>query len=164
MKTLLLLSALALGPLAQASGIPGSGGGCSTVCSVADGPGDGLSEGEFRTLLEAWQQEPMEAASPALETLLFYGPESRFYLGQLPEVALAPERRNFLAAELSRDEVRIEMRLVDDLGEERGTLRAGGIPLSEKQHLRFQGTGDLGVYITSGQVKRVGLGHLWSRW
>ena len=164
MGTLLLLSSLAFAPLAEASPMPGSGGGCSTVCSVDEVLGEGLGEAEIQDLLVAWQQQPMAAASLPLETLLFYAEDTRNYLRLLPEGALNPERLNFLAAELSRNEVRVEMRLVDDLGSERGVLVAQGVPLGEKQHLRFRDSGVLGPYITSGKVKRVGLGHLWSRW
>ena len=164
MEFLLPLAVLALGPLAQANEVPGSGGGCSTVCSVADGPSGDLSEAEFLNFLLAWQEEPVGVASLALETLLFYGADSQAYLRQLPDGLLDPAHRNFLSAELSRNEVRVEMRLVDDQGEERGILEAQAVPLGKKQHLRFQGGTDLGVYITSGRVKRVGLSHLWSRW
>jgi hypothetical protein len=55
------------------------------------------------------------------------------------------------------------MRLVDGQGVERGTLSAL-VPLVEKQHLVFAGTGSLGHLETGGKVKRVGLDHLWSRW
>lgn len=66
--------------------------------------------------------------------------------------------------ELSRDVVRVEMRLVDDAGNVRGELSHRMVPLSQKQHLTFAETGTLGAFLTAGRVKRVGLGHLWSRW
>ena len=162
MKTLLLSIGLLASSFAWA-GEPGSGGGCSETCSLSDAP-EGQIEAEFRESLVAWLGQPMADASLPLETLLYYGESTRHFLSSLSDLGLSNARQAFLQAELDRDQVYMEMRVVDDEGQVRGTLKASGIPFGEKQHLRFEGTGSLGHLETGGRVRRVGLAHLWSRW
>ena len=154
----LLLAVLSTAPAAMAE-VPGRGGGCNSYCTLDDAPP--ISHEEVAELLVAWSAEEMEAPSLSLETLLFYGD---YTLALLEDQKLSPERRRFLEKELSRDRVLVEMRLVDDSGAVRGELTPRPVPLSQKQHLGFGQTGSLGAFVTAGQVKRVGLGHLWSRW
>jgi hypothetical protein len=156
--TSLFLVGLLLAPAAFAD-VPGRGGGCNSYCTLDDAPPIGHEE--VAELLAAWSLEEMEAPSLPLETLLFYGD---YTLALLENQELSPERRWFLEKELSRDRVLVEMRLVDDSGAVRGELTPRPVPLSQKQHLGFGQTGSLGAFVTAGQVKRVGLGHLWSRW
>ena len=78
--------------------------------------------------------------------------------------ALDGTHRAVLDRELARDTVVVEMRLIDDTGKTRGWLDPEAVPLTEKQHLAFSGTGTLGALITGGRVQRVGLSHLWARW
>ena len=162
MKTVLTLAVMSMLSTAWAD-VPGRGGGCSETCSLSDGP-KGQAEADFRKTVEAWKVEPMASASLPLETLLFYGGTTRDYLNGLEGLSLSTERRAFLLTELERDQVAIEMRVVDDQGRIRGTMQASDVPFGEKQHLRFKGTGTLGHLETGGRVKRVGLAHLWSRW
>jgi hypothetical protein len=96
--------------------------------------------------------------------LLYHGAETRAWLLALGVGPLDQPHHAYLLSELNRDSVKIEMKLVDDNGHERGRLTASNVGLAEKQHLSFQGTGSLGQLETGGKVKRVGLGHLWSRW
>ena len=155
----LLFSALSV-PATWAD-TPGRGGGCNAVCTVEQAPKLSLTDGELADLLLAWSREDMTAPSMALETLLFHGSST---LALLDGHDLPPERRRFLQHELSRNQVMLEMRLVDDSGTVRGTLKPTVVNLVEKQHLSFEGTGSLGGLITGGKVKRVGLNHVWSRW
>jgi len=157
------LALLLLPALPAAAVEPATGGGCSDACNVDDGP-TGLTEQAFRDTITAWLDEPMAAPSLPLETLLFYGESAVGHLAGLDLLPLDAGRRAFLARELSRTQVQIEMRLVDDAGEVRAHLAPDDIPLAEKQHLRLEGTGTLGHLETGGQIKRVGLAHLWTRW
>ena len=137
---------------------------CKTTCSLGDRQGElHLSDGEIEVLLEDWNTQPLGEPTIELETLLFYFKDTRSWLDR-NEAPLDGAHLAFLRHELSRDQVTIEMRLLDDAGEVRGTLASSDIPLKEKQHIAFEGTGSLGHLETSGKVKRVGLGHLWSRW
>ncbi len=141
-----------------------TGGGCASSCALDASPDAPMTRADFDHLLTTWAAEPVGEPTLALETLLFHGPETRSWLagagtGPLDEVHAA-----FLSNELQRDAVRVEMRLVDERGRERGTLVASNVGLADKNHLVFSGTGSLGHLETGGKVKRVGLGHLWSRW
>jgi hypothetical protein len=163
-----LCAALLFGP--PSSALPadgeaqGPGAGCASSCSVDARPHAPLSERRLRELLATWSEEGEDRESLALDTLLFHGSETASFLETHPELDLAPERRSWLRAQLARDAVRVEFRLIDDSGRTRGTVSASGVPLVQKQHLRFEGTGSLGHFEASGKVKRVGLDHLWSRW
>ena len=161
----LLLLALACAPhRPPEAATPSSAESCSsTGCSLGDARGPELSEADFIALLDAWAAEPLGESTLALDTLLFDAARSSALL-ELHGERLPEARRAWLEAELARDEVVIEMRLVDERGRERGALASAAFPLREKQHLVFQDTGTLGWLETGGKVKRVGLGHLWSRW
>jgi len=149
---------------AQATAEAPPGVDCRTSCSLGDAQDDlHLSEGEIEVLLEDWNTQTLGDATIELETLLFYFQDTQTYL-DTHDAPLDAAHLAFLRHELGRDQVTIEMRLLDDAGDVRGTLAASDIPLKQKQHIRFEGTGSLGHLETGGKVKRVGLGHLWSRW
>ncbi len=141
-----------------------SSGGCASSCALDAAPTTPMTRDQVESLLATWSAEPIGEPTLALETLLFHGPEIRAWLQTLGGGPLDDEHLQFLQDELARDTVRVEMRVVDTLGRERGTLVASSVGLAEKQHLAFEATGSLGHLETGGKVKRVGLGHLWSRW
>jgi hypothetical protein len=122
------------------------------------------SPDEFIQLLEDWSAEALASPSLALETLLFHNDHSLTLLDQLPLGVLAPARSEFLRSELRRNRAKIELRIVDEEGNLRGGLSARGLALGEPTHRHLSGTGDLGEIELSGQVRRVGLDHIWSRW
>jgi hypothetical protein len=153
---LVLLAALLAAPTARAES-------CSTDACSPEGT-DVLDLADFDRLLASWQGEELASPSLALETLLFHGERTRALLATVPAEALSEERRVFLVAELDRDSVTVEMRIIDARGALRGVATAEDIPLRTGRRLAFEGTGDLGFLITGGKVKRVGLDHLWSRW
>ncbi len=141
---------------------PAAAAGCSDACA----PGDHveLSEGAFRAWLTSYAADPPEAPGLALETLLFHGAVTREMLDIHGYGALSAAHRDVLDRELARDQVRMEMRLIDEYGELRGHMGPREFPLIEKQHFYFSDTGSLGDFLTGGKVKRVGLAHLWTRW
>ena len=158
MKTsLFLLGLMAGGPVFA------GGGGCAETCALSEAP-DLQSETEFRATLSDWMSQEEQAASLPLETLLFYSGSTLHFLASLDDLTLSADRRRFLKNELARTKVTMEMRLVSDSGDVRGTVLAADVPLGEKQHLRFQATGSLGHLESGGRVRRVGLNHIWSRW
>lgn len=148
-------------PVEQTVAYPDCAGSCALPGN--HGEADTLSESAFLGWLTQWAEEPVGEPTLALETLLFHGPRSEELLEKHGH-RLDSAHRTFLEQELSRHTVRMSMRLVDENGEVRGILETGNFPLKEKQHLVFEGTGSLGWLETGGKVKRVGLGHLWSRW
>ena len=135
-------------------------GGCNSACETDAHP---ISEEEWLAALDAWREQPIGEVGIELETLLFHAKESKNWLpvygGELPV-----EHRIYLEKELARNQVDMEMRLIDENGDVRGILASSSFPFKEKQHLPFSGTGSLGYLETSGKVKRVGVSHLWSRW
>lgn len=158
MKALVLVAAL-LGASPAVAG----GGGCAETCSLSEAPSL-QTEAQFRQSLQAWLSLEMDAESLPLDTLLYYADSTAHFLVALDGLRLESPRRAFLLRELERTQVTMEMRLVDDSGALRGTVLAAGIPLGEKQHLRFRSTGSLGHLESGGRVRRVGLNHIWSRW
>ena len=117
------------------------------------------TEAEVQSWMERWSQEAVGVASPALESLLYFSDATR---DAMPSSSLDPQHRAFLRAQLSRTDATVEMRLVDDTGRVRAHLTAKEVALGEKQHLSFQS--EVGHLVTAGQVRRVGLEHIWSRW
>ncbi|MFT4976506.1 MAG: hypothetical protein ACI8S6_002411 [Myxococcota bacterium] len=140
-----------------------SGGGCSQTGCALDAPHTTMDDTEFVGLLDEWSTEPLGESTLALDTLLFDAERSTALLSVHGD-RLTAERRAFLDRELARTEVVVEMRLVDEEGTIRGWLSSEGFSLRDKQHFAFADTGSLGWLETGGKVKRVGLGHLWSRW
>lgn len=151
------------GPVPVAVAAPPSGG-CASSCALDAAPAPAMTRADFEGLLATWATEPVGEPTLALETLLFHGPETLAWRDHLGDGPLDRAHTDFLDAELARDRVHVEMQVLDEHGDTRGTLVASNIPLAEKQHLTFSGTGSLGHLETGGKVKRVGLGHLWSRW
>jgi hypothetical protein len=138
---------------------------CVGSCALPGGHAEAeeLSESAFLGWLTQWAEEPIGEPTLALETLLFHGHRSEELLKEHGD-RLDVEHREYLVRELSRHTVHMSMRLIDEHGVVRGVLDSGGFPLKEKQHLVFADTGSLGWLETGGKIKRVGLGHLWSRW
>lgn len=138
---------------------------CRTSCSLGDATDDvHLTNDEVAFWMAEWNTQPIGESTEALDTLLFYFDDTQAALATLETLPLDAEHEAFLRQELARDEVVVEMRLLDDAGAERGHMGPVVVPLKEKQHLVFEGTGSLKHLETGGKVKRVGLGHLWSRW
>ena len=137
-----------------------STGGCATSCAIEE---KHISQEEWLKTLDVWSTQEVGISTKELDTLLFYAKDS---LGWLPVFGteLGDLHYTFLEAELRRNLVDIEMRLVDEFGMVRGVLDSSPFHLKEKQHLVFSKTKSLGWLETGGKVKRVGLGHLWSRW
>jgi hypothetical protein len=171
MLTLLLACSTANEPIAEVLTSVDSGvdaieaADCRTSCSLGDATDEvHLTNEEVAFWMSEWNSEPIGVSTEALDTLLFYFPDTELALAQLEDIPLDVEHEAFLRTQLARDEVIVEMRLLDEEGEERGHMGPERIPLKTKQHLVFAGTGSLKHLETGGKVKRVGLGHLWSRW
>lgn len=136
---------------------------CRTGCA-AQTPDEAhdLGHEEIGRLMDAVADAPVGVATLELETLLFHGAEASGWLDAHGDGPLDAAHAGWLRSELARDEVDVAFRLVGDDGQVHGDLQAR-IPLVEKQHLLLRHTGELGRMEIGGKVKRVGLGHLWSR-
>lgn len=143
----------------------GSGINCASSCTGPDPANHDVLEAELIPgILEEWNSQPIGEPTIELETLLFYLADTRAFIEAQGTPGLDQAHADFLKAELARDTVSMEMRLLDEAGQVRGFLSAPSFPLWEKQHLTFTGTGSLGHLETGGKAKRVGLAHLWTRW
>ena len=137
-----------------------STGGCATSCAIEE---KHLDQDEWINTLDVWATQEVGVSTKELDTLLFYAKDSLEWLPVFG-TELDDVHYTFLASELRRNLVDIEMRLVDEFGTIRGVLDSSPFHLKEKQHLVFSETKSLGWLETGGKVKRVGLAHLWSRW
>lgn len=135
---------------------------CSSGCAAptADELVD-FTDAEISSLIAEVGREPLGAASLAAETLLFHGADTVDYLERHPALPLDPARKAWLQAELARDSVKVNFRLVSFEGEVLGAIDPT-VPLVTKQHLRLE-AGDFGRVSINGKVKRVGVDHLWAR-
>ena len=136
---------------------------CVSTCSVQDDHYVEIPQTEWLAHLQTWAKDPVGEPTLALETLLFYAEQSLSLLPQ-HEDKLDEYHLDFLYKELHRDQVYIEMRIIDEKDIIRAKMESGDFTLREKQHLPFKQTNTLGWLETAGKVKRVGLSHLWSRW
>jgi hypothetical protein len=105
----------------------------------------------------------MSEDSPALEELLFFGAQTEFYLGGLPVSALDAPRLAFLSRELSRKQVVLEFRILDESGIARAFLPPTVVNLDKRYVFDPLNTQDFQPPEASGTVKRVGLNHIWQR-
>jgi len=139
--------------------IQSCGGGCSAP--TADEQRH-LADDELAALLDEVAEAPLAAPTLALETLLFHRSDTLAYLARNGSGTLESGKAAWLWNELERDEVTVEMRLIDEDGALRGHLEER-VLLVDKQHLRLADTGALGRLAINGKVKRVGVDHLWAR-
>jgi len=136
-------------------------GGCETAPSLND---DELDRATFEHLLEAVAAQPIGDPSIELETLLFHSAQTKALIAAYGPGPLSASQASFLNDQLTRDQVRVEMRVLDAQGRSHATLSPEVIPLVDKQHLHLHTEGQLGELIAGGRVRRVGVNHLWSRW
>ncbi|MCA9264359.1 MAG: hypothetical protein KDA60_10945 [Planctomycetales bacterium] len=135
---------------------------CASGCAVSRHPTPRLQRLEFDLLLQRYARQPMDDSSLALETLLFYGPQTQAMIVQAGLRGLDEERREFLLQELRREHAEVSIRVVDEQGVLRGWVDRVRVPL-DRRHVFAMQTRDLPAFVTSGTVKRVGLDHLWTR-
>ena len=136
---------------------------CRTGCSLAKHDIPAFTRGDFEKALRAYAQEPAEASSSALDTLLFYGPDTRHFIDKHGTGALPAGHAAFLKRQLERDHAIVEIRMVEASGRVRIAYGPARVPLGQKEHLQPQGH-DLQPLEINGTVMRTGLYHLWSRY
>jgi hypothetical protein len=138
---------------------------CVGGCATAPAPDLELSEPEIAGLLEdlALEPEPLGSESLAFEALLFHGPAVRRYLAAHGSAGLPAGHRARLERELARRNAVLDLRVIDDRGEERVRFDGLTVPLGEKRHVRAPITRNLQPLEYSGTVVRVGEKHLWAR-
>ncbi|MCA9778617.1 MAG: hypothetical protein KC800_17940 [Candidatus Eremiobacteraeota bacterium] len=141
---------------------PHGGSLCASGCALSRHPTPSLKWESFERMLVDYSQQPMSEESPALEELLYYGPQT---VGMLEHAdgKLDSERRRFLNQELSRDLVKMEFRIIDESGRVRVSLPPTIVPFDKRFVFEPLLTEDFQPPEASGTVKRVGLNHVWQR-
>ena len=135
---------------------------CASGCAASRHPTEELTQENFDKLLARYAVEPLSEDSPALESLLYFGRQTRAFLESDGFGPLDADRSQFLWRELSRTHAKVRMRLVDEYGEIRSWLASTEVPF-DRRHVFDMETERVQPLITSGTVKRVGLYHIWAR-
>jgi hypothetical protein len=135
---------------------------CASGCAASRHPTETLTREQFFALRQEMTCGPLDETNRALETLLYYGRQSRDLLSREGFGPLGPRQGDFLWAELARTHARISLRIVDESGQVRSKMRKTIVPL-DRRHVFEMESHNLQPLITSGTVKRVGLDHLWTR-
>lgn len=140
----------------------GKPGECTSGCSLGKHPIPPYGRGDFARARYAYADEHPEAPSEALETLLFYGENTKKFLADMGTGRLSPAHVAFLERELERAAV-VEIRMVDDSGRVRVAYGPQRVPFGIKQHLQPVDH-DLQPLEFNGTVMRTGVNYLWSRY
>jgi len=135
---------------------------CSSGCAVSRHPTEQLTRSHFQRLLTSYESQPVTASGPALDELLFYGPQTAQLLRQHGTGDLSAARADFLNRQLAFTHARIAIRVIDESGQRRSWQPPTVVPL-DRRHVFEMQTDKLQPLVTSGTVKRVGLDHLWTR-
>ena len=135
---------------------------CASGCAASRHPTEALTREQFFALRQEMTCGPLDETNRALETLLYYGRQSRDLLSREGFGPLGPRQGDFLWAELARTHARISLRIVDESGQVRSKMHKTIVPLDRRHEFEME-SHNLQPLITSGTVKRVGLDHLWTR-
>ena len=135
---------------------------CASGCAVSRHPTKELTKTDYRQLLRQFLREPISEDSQALESLLFFGWQTREMIKKYGTGPLDPRRAAVLQDELARTHANISIRVVDENGIVRSSLPQTSVPL-DRRHVFSMTVNKVQPLVTSGTVKRVGLHHLWTR-
>ena len=135
---------------------------CASGCAASNHPTTELTESQFRTLLSEFAEGKLNSDNQALESLLFFGPQTRRMIEQLGVGELNREHAEFLWQQLKCNSVKVSLRVVDQHGQVRSWLQPTSVPY-DRRHVFDMKTENLQSLVTSGTVKRVGLNHNWVR-
>ena len=134
---------------------------CSS-CGDARHPTPPLLKEDFETLLARYAVDTIDD-SAALDTLCYYGVQTRDMLAEHGAGALDKDHEAFLLRELSRTYVYLSVRVTDDEGIVRVSFDHHKVNIDERNHHAVDAVNNVIPPEISGTVKRVGLYHIWSR-
>ena len=135
---------------------------CASGCAASHHPTRPLTSEHFASLMRQFQQQPLDETSPALEELLYFGPQARQQIEQHGYLGLDPARSRFLWNQLTVTGALISLRVVDEHGRIRSWLDPNRVPF-DRRHVFSMKTENVQPHVTSGTIKRVGLKHIWVR-
>jgi hypothetical protein len=135
---------------------------CASGCAASSHPTKELTRERFSQLLGRFAIEPMNEDSPALDSLVYFGRQTRKFIEAKGFGPLDQQRSRFLWDELARNHAKIAIRVVDEHGEVRSWIEPTKVPL-DRRHVFDMQTNGVQPLVTSGTVKRTKLGYLWTR-
>ncbi|MCB9638493.1 MAG: hypothetical protein H6727_06240 [Myxococcales bacterium] len=137
---------------------------CQTGCAASGHGGhqSDFSHKKYLHFLQEYAQQPPTAEHIALETLLFYGPQTRTWLKK-EKGSLPLAHHLFLRSQLQQRHAYVSLRIVDRKGVRRVWMAPKRIVLGEHFHLHADETTRIQAPSFGGRVERVGLYHLWTR-
>lgn len=132
---------------------------CASGCAASRHPTPLLKQFEFKRLIDQLKSDERELA---IDSLLFYGPQTLRRLQLSPELKLSGDDRQMLERELRRQKVNVEFRLVAKDGSSLANLPSTKVPFDLRHEFELDEF-NIPNLIASGTVKRVGRKHLWAR-
>lgn len=132
-------------------------------CGDARHPTKYLSKSEFHTLIADFAAGPIpenDETNAAIDALCYYGPQTEAWLAsERPE--LPTKHAAFLSSELSRKQVNLAVRVIDENGIERVSFDSL-VDIDQRGHHHTHAVG-LTAPEVAGTIKRTGLHHIWAR-
>ena len=133
---------------------------CASGCALSNHPTPLLLKSEFLKLVS--QLSNSDDRQKAIDSLLFYGPQTKQRLRLTSGLKIAAADRQLLDRELKRERVLVEFRLTGVSGRVLATLPDTNVPLDIRHEFDLEEDG-IPHLLASGTVKRVGQYHLWAR-
>ena len=135
---------------------------CASGCAASRHPTKELTQRHYQQLLSEVKIEPMDRTNNALESLLFFGSQTRKMIENNGVGDLDSKRAEFIWNELKVTHARLAIRVTDENGMVRTWLDPAEVPF-DRRHVFEMKTNGVQSLVTSGTVKRVGLDHVWVR-
>lgn len=136
---------------------------CRAGCAAVEYRFAEFSRKDFEEQIRLYQRSSSRTESLALDRLLFYGKESRWFLGRGRLRGLDREKELLLRREL-RKVPYISLRLVDEGGKRHMILLKRRVHWKKKMHIDVLGGRWFSRADLNGRVYRVGYGYVWARY
>ncbi|MBZ0135276.1 MAG: hypothetical protein K8I27_02745 [Planctomycetes bacterium] len=134
---------------------------CSS-CGDARHPTPPLLLEDYKQLLKQYGLEPM-TESAALDSLCYYGVQTRDMVKQHGVFGLDAEREAFLREEITRTHAFLSVRVIDENGVVRVSMMRKKAAFDQRSHHEIDSAVGVIPPEISGTLKRVGLYHIWAR-
>jgi hypothetical protein len=137
---------------------------CASGCAASRHPTETLTIERFKKLAVEFDNSNVNGDQDclmALETLLYFGPQTRRMLDRFPRV-ISGKNRLALTEQLKTTHARISIRVVDEFGTIRSWIPPTRVPF-DRRHVFEMESINLQPHVASGTVKRVGIDRLWTR-
>ncbi|MCA8919637.1 MAG: hypothetical protein KDB32_11205 [Planctomycetes bacterium] len=131
-------------------------------CGDARHPTAPLLLGEYETLIAQYANDPVDD-SEALDSLCYYGVQTRDMLRDHGVGDLDAEHAEFFKREISRTHAFLSVRVTDENGVVRISMLRKRVAFDQRAHHEVDEVVDVLPPEISGTVKRVGLYHIWAR-